>query len=196
MEQDKELKAMNDIIVTLNGLEDNSRVRVIKYVLERIELASNNKFTLKQIDFPAVSSEINETGYTTTQSSPSFLDIRTLKIQKDPKSGIQMAVLVAYYLQEVASIADRKEAIDTRDIEKYFKQAPYKLPTGKNGAADVLNNAKKAGYLEATGRGTYKLNPVGYNLIAHGLPENPSVSFHGKKKTTKKSGSKKTSKKK
>ena len=194
MEHDKELKAMNDIIAALEGIEDGARARVIKYVLERLGITSNQLVPQQNI-FPASQSKVSETS-PIAPSSPAFVDIRMLKEQKQPKSAIQMAVLVAYYLQEVVSIADRKEAIDTGDIEKYFKQAPYKLPAGKNGAADVLNNAKKAGYLEATGRGTYKLNPVGYNLIAHGLPENSTTSSYGKKKATKKSGSKKTSKKK
>ena len=196
MEHDKELKAMNDIIAALDGLEDGARARVVKYVLERLGIA-NNQLAPQQNIFPASpQSKASATSPAASHPSPAFIDIRMLKEQKQPKSAIQMAVLVAYYLQEVVSIADRKEAIDTGDIEKYFKQAPYKLPAGKNGSADVLNNAKKAGYFEATGRGTYKLNPVGYNLIAHGLPENSTTSSYGKKKATKKSSSKKTSKKK
>jgi hypothetical protein len=54
------------------------------------------------------------------------------------------------------------------------------LPAGKNGAADALNNTKKAGYIEVVDRGAYKLNPVGYNLVAHGMPN----SDNGKRKKT------------
>jgi hypothetical protein len=31
-------------------------------------------------------------------------------------------------------------------------------------------NAKNAGYFESAGGGRYKLNTVGYNLVAHNLP--------------------------
>ncbi|MGK2932078.1 MAG: hypothetical protein ACSLFD_04830, partial [Solirubrobacterales bacterium] len=35
----------------------------------------------------------------------------------------------------------------------------------------TLPNATQAGYFDATGEtGKYRLNPVGYNLVVHGLP--------------------------
>jgi hypothetical protein len=77
-----------------------------------------------------------------------------------------MAAVVAYYLSEMAP--DRKIEIDSDDIKKYFKQGDFPLP---DRAAKTLFDAKNAGYLDAGGtRGTYKLNPVGHNLVAHNLP--------------------------
>jgi len=96
------------------------------------------------------------------------VDIRSLKDAKKPKTARQMACLVAFYLQELAPEADRKEAISTGDLEKYFKQAGFKLPQK---IAQVLVDAKGAGYFDSAARGEYKLNAVGYNLVAHGLPE-------------------------
>lgn len=168
MEQDKEISAINEIIASLNNLDDGQRQRVIKYVLERFGTPINSSTTLS----PST---------TRPQPAPQFaefkngqtikmIDVRTFKEEKSPRSAIQMAVLVAFYLQELAPSDERRTTVDSGDIEKYFKQANYKLPSGKNGAADTLTNAKKAGYLEVADRGTYKLNPVGYNLIAYSLP--------------------------
>ena len=78
-----------------------------------------------------------------------------------------MACVVAFYLQELAPEADRKEIINTSDLEKYFKQAGFKLPTK---LPQVLVDAKGAGYFDVASRGEYKLNAVGYNLVAHSLP--------------------------
>jgi hypothetical protein len=36
--------------------------------------------------------------------------------------------------------------------------------------AQVLPDAKGSGYFDSAARGEYKLNAVGYNLIAHSLP--------------------------
>jgi hypothetical protein len=94
-------------------------------------------------------------------------DIRRLKEQKNPGSANEMAALVAYYLAEVVPAPERKPAIEISDIEKYFKQANFKLPSQLK---MTLVNAKNAGYFDATGGGKYKLNPVGYNLVAHSLP--------------------------
>lgn len=95
------------------------------------------------------------------------IDIRTFKDQKKPTSARQMACVVAFYLKELAPLPDRKESINTADLEKYFKQGGYKLPAKM---PQVLIDAKGAGYFDTPARGEYKLNAVGYNLVAHNLP--------------------------
>jgi len=97
----------------------------------------------------------------------SQLSIRDLKDEKQPESANQMAALVAYYLSEVANENERKDSINSSDVEKYFKQAGFKLPSK---IPQTLVNAAAAGYFDATGSGLYQLNPVGYNLVVHGLP--------------------------
>lgn len=99
-----------------------------------------------------------------------IVDIRTLKTQKQPKSAQQMACLVAYYLQESAPAEDRKQTVTTSDLEKYFKQAGFKLPAK---LGQVLIDGKLQGYFDSAGRGEYKLNAVGYNLVAHGMAPGP-----------------------
>ncbi len=101
-------------------------------------------------------------------SPPSPTDIRTLKDQKQPSSAKQMACVVAYYLQELAPSKERKDTVSTQDLGKYFKQAGFKLPRALE---QVLRDGKSSGYFESTTRGEYKLNAVGYNLVAHNLPK-------------------------
>jgi hypothetical protein len=106
---------------------------------------------------------------TTTQLQT---DIRALKEEKSPKSAIQMACVVAYYLQELAPENERKEAINTDDLDKYFKQAKFPLPKV---ISQLLPDAKGAGYFDSTSqKGNYILNAVGYNLVAHNLPPKSS----------------------
>lgn len=186
MEQDKEVSAINAVIAALTELDNVQQSRVLKYVTERFRLNTPATITSHTQD---TTSYIPELPSLQQEQSPALVDIRTFKEQKVPRSAIQMVVLVAYYLQELAPSEQRKQAVDASDIEVFFKQAGFKLPAGKNGAADALNNTKKAGYIEVVDRGTYKLNPVGYNLVAHGMPN----SNNG---TKRKNASKKTSPKK
>ncbi|UGB39019.1 hypothetical protein [Frateuria soli] len=95
------------------------------------------------------------------------IDIRTFREQKKPSSARQMACIVGFYLQELAPANERKETINTSDLEKYFKQAGFRLPGKIN---QILADAKAAGYFDVPARGEYKLNAVGYNLVAHNLP--------------------------
>jgi len=100
-------------------------------------------------------------------ASPPAIHIRTLKEQKQPKSAIEMAAIVAYYLSHIAPEKDHKEKITLKDLETQFKIADFKLPTKPQ---FTLTNTKNAGYLDSAGGGAYKLNPVGYNLVVHSLP--------------------------
>jgi hypothetical protein len=100
------------------------------------------------------------------------LDIRTLRDEKQPESARQMACVVAYYLMEHAPEAERKQSIVTADLDRYFKQAKFKLPTKLD---QVLPDCKTAGYFEQVSRGEYKLTRVGYNLVTHSLPKTAKV---------------------
>lgn len=95
------------------------------------------------------------------------MDIKTFKELKNPSSARQMACVVAYYLAEIAIGDERREAVTTADIEKYFKQGRFKLPTKLE---QLLIDCRSAGYFETPARGEYKLTRVGHNLVAHQLP--------------------------
>lgn len=99
--------------------------------------------------------------------APAGIDIRTLKEQKKPATAKQMACIVAHYLAELAPEEERKQIVTAADLDKYFKQANFKLPEAHQ---QILPDAKKSGYFDSGSRGEYKLNRVGRNLVTHGLP--------------------------
>ncbi|MFA6098993.1 MAG: hypothetical protein WCV50_05655 [Patescibacteria group bacterium] len=172
---DSELNAINNIIKSLESLDEAAKKRVLSYVSERLGLNTLGKPGFSNEVKP---SQINQNAPTGQDQiinlglKDSVVDIRTLKDQKSPKTATQMAALVAFYLQEYSPENERKEIIKPQDITKYFKQANYPLPKGR--PIVTLVNAKNAGYLESVGESAFKLNPVGYNLIAHQLSEEKS----------------------
>jgi hypothetical protein len=93
-----------------------------------------------------------------------------------------MAALVGYYVAELAPEEDRRDTIDASDIERYFKTAPFPLPSKRS---NTLPNATAAGYFDPAGRGKYRLNPVGHNLVVHGMPAGES-SAPPRRRTVKK----------
>jgi hypothetical protein len=159
---DPELNAIQSIIGVLEPLDVEARKRVTEYVARRLNLS-----------FPTSSSNESARNLAlmpqSLQSNPilNAIDIRTLKEQRKPSTANEMAALVAFYVAELAPIEERKSTIETSDIEKYFKQAAYPLPKV---VSQTLQNALKSGYFETSGGGKYKLTPVGYNLVVHGLP--------------------------
>jgi len=159
---DKELKAIGVILSALEKLDGDSIQRVLDYVFGRLSLGSRSR----AVAVSGVAS--GASAQSTIDGSPSRRpSIRDLKDDKQPESSNQMAALVAYYLSEVADEGERKESVNTSDLEKYFKQAGFRLPRRM---PQVLPNAAAAGYLDSAGSGYYKLNPVGYNLVVHAMP--------------------------
>jgi hypothetical protein len=162
--KDKELAAIGSIIDLLKPLDATARSRVIEYVLQRLKMGA----------VQAVASQSDSSGRTT--SVPVVRDIRTLTAEKQPRSANDMVALIAYYLSELAPETDRSQTVNVELVRKYFKMAGFPMPRAPNSA---LPNSAAAGYLENVNRGEYRLNPVGYNLVVHGLPRSSAPGASG-----------------
>jgi len=167
---DPELEAIASIVAALTPLDEGSQRRVIEYALRRFGLdtaASLRSDTTEGSEFQAPG----------PSSESALADIRSLREAKKPRSANEMAAIVAFYLEYAAPTTERKTEISAADIKKYFHQANFRLPAK---AAMTLVNAKNAGYFDTgSTRATYRLNPVGYNLVAHRLPSSDSTSTSG-----------------
>jgi len=157
--KDKELEAITSIIDLLTPLDELERSRVIEYVLKRLAMGAVQAAPTVASAEPSSSS-----GRGAIYSEK---DIRTLTAEKQPRSANEMVALVAYYISELAPEGEASRTINADIIRRYFKMAGFPLPSSTKNA---LTNATAAGYLTNVSRGEYKLNPVGYNLIVHGLP--------------------------
>ena len=180
--EDRELQSIGAILRALEGLEGESIQRVLDYVFSRLSLG--RPLSQAKGASPSAGAVYPETISIDLTASKRQISIRDLKDDKQPESSNQMVALVAYYHAEVAPEADRKATIDVKDVERGFKHAGFRLPKSIKNA---LPNAAAAGYLDPIGSGLYKLNPVGYNLIAHGLPRGASSHRPARKRAIKSS---------
>lgn len=188
----EELMAIKAVADALSPLSAASRRHVIAYVTEALGVPAMVEVGLTQpvASEPRLAAAAPDMDATGATELP--IDIRSLKEQKEPRSANEMAALVAYYVSELLPPDEQRTVITAADIEKYFKQASYRLP-GR--VAQTLPDAARAGYFDAVDRGQYRLNPVGYNLVAHGMPsrgaEAPTVRSARGRKTTGRGATKK-----
>lgn len=176
---DQELQAIQQVIAALSELDAGARTRVIDYVFQRLGLKPVTE------QHPVVPPPSNPTeALPPAQIRRRQVDVRSFGTEKSPRSANERVAVVAYYLAELAPETERKAEISAADITKYFKQAGFPLP----GAARMtLVNARNAGYLDGgADRGTYRLNPVGHNLVAHSLPASGSARGNGGRKRARK----------
>jgi len=156
-------QAIDEVIAALEGLDIQSRATAIKAACEHLKVEGvANTGKLADGGNGSGGGDVKN-----STASGGVVDIKTLKNEKQPGSAIEMACVVGYYLQNIAPTDEKKSAIKGEDIDKYFRQAGYPLPKAKG---QLLIDAKSSGYFDSAGVGAYKLNAVGYNLIAHSLP--------------------------
>ncbi len=184
---ESEGKAIQDISKILKPLDIASKKNVVEYVFKSLGL--NQHLDHSNDTTPEKSSVSNSIFAQQNEPLTKVMDIRSFAIQKKPKTTVQKIALVGFYLSEIAKEDEKAEQFRVNDIEKYFKQAGFKLPAN---VSVELSRTKDAGYIEKTQKGKYKLNPVGYNLIAYTLPDQSnSKKNKSHKKMTKKPGKKK-----
>jgi len=155
--------AIDQIESILSLLDEKSRRIAVNTVCEHLGIEIGGVQTPVRVASGGLSRVVADA----QTSAPRITDIRSFARDKTPSSAIERAVFVAYYVAELAPEGERKDSINKEDLKIYFKQAGFPLPKRPE---QTLVNARHAGYLDAVGEGRYRLNPVGYNLIAHGLP--------------------------
>jgi hypothetical protein len=160
-------QAIDEIMAALRDLDDASRSVAVRAACEELQIPVVGRSFIERTPPPEEREDRLPGSGAAELRSPPALDIRSFTEQKQPASAQEMACVVAYYLQSMASENDRKDAVGIADLDKYFRQADFPLPRR---IQQLLIDAKAGGYFDSAGRGTYRLNAVGHNLVAHTLP--------------------------
>jgi hypothetical protein len=183
-ESEDDVKAISTLLAVLKPLDPDARVHVLEFVLKRLGIS----LTAGSAPLP---DRLGPTEINSAPQTPAVpvlggnVDIRSFATEKSPKTVNEKVAVIGFYLAHLTQPSERRDYLISDDIKTYFIQAGFQLPTGP--ANMTLANAKNAGYLNALDRGQYKLNPVGYNLVAHKLPGGTTAEKRRKtiKKTTK-----------
>lgn len=162
-----DLEAVRTIVEALQGFDGKDQERIIRWAREKIGLAPS---TPQQSATTPVEAANLGTQLGTIIASPKggHSDIKSFVNEKSPGSDVQFAAVVAYYYKFEAAEDEKKETINSEDLQEACRKASRQRlakPTY------TLNNALKGGLLDKTGeRGAYKINSVGENLVAMTLP--------------------------
>ncbi|MET4038849.1 hypothetical protein [Bradyrhizobium sp. RT6a] len=159
-------QAIDQVIAALGAFKAADQQTILKAVYAHLNISGPGEVAVKRQE-PAQEERAEHPPSRAPKNEYSGMDIKSFKELKNPSSARQMACVVAYYLAEIATGNERKEVITIEDIERYFKQGRFALPTKLE---QLLIDCRGAGYFESAARGEYKLTRVGHNLVAHQLP--------------------------
>lgn len=152
----------------LRPLDRERQQRILRWVAESLEITLHVKPTGSlAVAEPPPSGEQPQIPSSPQTRESQGADIRTFVDNKSPKSDVQFAAVVAYYYRFEAPQADRRETITSELLQASSRLTGRKRLDKPN---TTLNNAKNLGYLDSAGRGEFRINTVGENLVAMTLP--------------------------
>ena len=184
-----DLEAVRAVAEALDGFDANAQERILRWARERIGLSTSLP-PAAPASLPSLQQPPNPPG-TATQAS-SGKDLKSFVDDKKPKRDVQFAATVAYFHRFEAPPTERKNEIDSKDLQNACRLAGrkrLKLP------GQTLRNAVNLGLLDKSGRGTFTLNSVGENLVAMTLPHGAGASERPNRRAKKKAARKPRKKK-
>jgi hypothetical protein len=167
MASKSDFMAAEEIKAILHGRDKTEQERILRWVSESIGVTAGATIASPAGVLPSPA----------TQLPPAFgparrKDIKSFVAEKAPKNDVQFAAVAAYFYQFEASEAERKDVIVAEDLQTAGRQA---RGYGFTKPLVTLNNAVALGYFDRAGRGEFKLNAVGENLVAMTLPSGDST---------------------
>jgi hypothetical protein len=187
-----DLEAVRILAETLQPFASDDRERIIRWTREKLGM------TTSAANAPAsrvetTSDAPRDAVVTGTQGA---IDIKKFVIEKAPKSDVHFAATVAYFYQFKSPENQRKDSITREDLVEACRQVDRKRPKVP---AQVLVNAYHDGLFDRGGKGSYKLNSVGENLVAMALPGTNGAAKTPKRtrksRTARETGKKKSARK-
>jgi hypothetical protein len=148
----------------LEGLQEDRQRRILRWVAETLGIKTRSP---EPQHGPLPTQDPSVRPITPASSDTGGKDIKSFVGSKNPKSDIQFAAVVAYYYRFEAPPEGRKDTISSEILQNSTRLV------GRDRLAKphlTLNNAKNLGYLDSAGRGSFRINTVGENLVAMTLP--------------------------
>ncbi|MDO8469402.1 MAG: hypothetical protein Q7S84_00065 [bacterium] len=167
---------LRNIVEQLKGFPAEDKERVIKWACEELGIGEPSVPVAR----PAAPST-SVVAPAPQQPVVTSTDIKSFVEEKNPQSDMHFAVVVTYFYRFLAP--EKKEAITSEELQEATRltsRARLTLPS------KTLSNAVFAGLLDSAGRGLWKINTVGENLVAIVLPGDPKGNSVVKKKSVKK----------
>jgi len=168
--------AAEEIKAILDGRDKIEQERIIRWVTESLNLVATPSLAPRTA---APSTSVSTIPQPSAQPFGSPVshskDIKTFYNERKPKSEVQFAAVVAYFYR--FECLERKEVIVPKDLDDAGRQA---RGYGVKNPLKTLSNAVALGYFDRAGRGAFKLNAVGENLVAMTLPSSGTETIGGK----------------
>ena len=152
---------LRNIVDQLKELGSDDQRRIIKWACEKlgIDSPSGPSSAAPHSTHTPAAATVHPHAPATSANIKSFVD------EKNPLSDMHFATVVAYFHRFMAP--EKKEIIGAEDLQEATRLAGR---SRLQNPGQTLLNALASGLLDKVGRGQYRVNTVGENLVALVLP--------------------------
>ncbi|MGH9527110.1 MAG: hypothetical protein ACRD2F_10575, partial [Terriglobales bacterium] len=152
-----DLDAVKAIVEAVKDLAPRDQQRVFRWAAEKLGLPASRG----EVDEPAAGADARP------RALSGGVDIRTFVDRKNPASDVQFAAVVAYFYRFEAAEGERQDSVSAADLQEAARKAGRRR---FGNPRQTLWNAVSVGVLDNAGRGQFRINTVGENLVAMTLP--------------------------
>jgi hypothetical protein len=156
-----EFDVLRSIVDQLKVLGSDDQRRVIKWACEKLGIDS----PLGPASAALHPTHASATAAVHPHTQATGTNIKSFVEEKKPLSDMNFATVVAYFHRFIAP--EKKEAIGAEDLQEATRLVGR--PRLQNPSQTMIN-ASASGLLDKVGRGQYRVNTVGENLVALVLP--------------------------
>lgn len=156
-----EFDVLRNIVDQLKELGPDDQRRIIKWACEKLGIDSPSG----QSSAAPHSTHAPAAAMAHPHTPATGANIKSFVEEKNPLSDMNFATVVAYFHRFMAP--EKKEAIGAEDLQEATRLAGRQR---LQNPAQTMINASASGLLDKVGRGQYRVNTVGENLVALILP--------------------------
>lgn len=158
---DKEIEALAKCTELIKDLDDNSKVRVLKYLIERFEIGAKsvntNSFVANhQLNQSTQNTEFVQTSYASENKTEEYPTLKQLLIKNLPKNETEWILCYAFYASNYGEDTFKRDDI----LEKY-KESNRTTNSNNANLNNNLNSCIKKDWFKDVNKDEFILKPEG-----------------------------------
>lgn len=158
---DKEIEAIAKCTELIKDLDDDAKMRVIKYLIERFGIGTNPvNYTVMPINHQLPKAQIAENNHQATHfvdaETVDFPTLKQLVIKNYPKNETEWVLCYAFFASKYGNETFKKE-----DVVEGYKESNRYTSTNRNNLTNNFNGCIKKDWIKDINKDEFILKPDG-----------------------------------
>ena len=169
---DKEIEAIAKCTELIKDLDDDAKMRVIKYLIERFGIGTQPvNYTVMPTNYQTTKAQITEGNHQTTHfvdaETVDFPTLKQLVIKNFPKNETEWVLCYAFFASKYGNETFKKD-----DVVEGYKESNRYTSNNKNNLTNNFNGCIKKDWIKDINKDEYILKPDGISYAKEILKGN------------------------